>query len=121
LRIAIVNDLALAITSIRRLVEHDGQQRLASVACDALEALALDQPHRQHAAARQVPHLEPVLIAVAVLLTGMGRDGGKGMLALLRAGWPRSPRARPAVPCTACRRLPWNWAGGAGAATGSDR
>jgi two-component system response regulator WspF len=40
LRIAIVNDLALAITSIRRVIEHDGAHSVAWVARDGLDALA---------------------------------------------------------------------------------
>jgi two-component system response regulator WspF len=40
LRIAIVNDLALAITSIRRVIEHDGQHSVAWVARDGLDAMA---------------------------------------------------------------------------------
>jgi two-component system response regulator WspF len=40
LRIAIVNDLALAITSIRRVLEHDGAHSVAWVARDGLDALA---------------------------------------------------------------------------------
>ena len=40
MRIAIVNDLALAITSIRRVIEHDGQHSVAWVARDGLDAMA---------------------------------------------------------------------------------
>lgn len=40
MRIAIVNDLALAITSIRRVIEHDGAHSVAWVARDGLDALA---------------------------------------------------------------------------------
>ena len=40
MRIAIVNDLALAITSIRRVIEHDGHHSVAWVARDGLDALA---------------------------------------------------------------------------------
>jgi two-component system response regulator WspF len=40
LRIAIVHDLALAITSIRRVLEHGGQHSVAWVARDGLDALA---------------------------------------------------------------------------------
>jgi two-component system response regulator WspF len=40
LRIAIVNDLALAISSIRRVIEHDGRHSVAWVARDGLDALA---------------------------------------------------------------------------------
>jgi len=40
LRIAIVNDLGLAITSIRRVIEHDGRHSVAWVARDGLDALA---------------------------------------------------------------------------------
>jgi len=40
LRIAIVNDLALAITSIRRVIEHDGAHSVAWVARDGLDAMA---------------------------------------------------------------------------------
>lgn len=40
LRIAIVNDLALAITAIRRVIEHDGRHSVAWVARDGLDALA---------------------------------------------------------------------------------
>ena len=47
MRIAIVNDLALAITSIRRVIEHDGRHNVAWVARDGVDALArfaADQP-----------------------------------------------------------------------------
>lgn len=40
MRIAIVNDLALAITSIRRVLEHDGRHTIAWVARDGEDALA---------------------------------------------------------------------------------
>jgi chemotaxis response regulator CheB len=40
LRIAIVNDLAMAITSIRRVIEHDGAHSVAWVARDGLDAMA---------------------------------------------------------------------------------
>lgn len=40
MRIAIVNDLALAITAIRRVIEHDGRHSVAWVARDGLDALA---------------------------------------------------------------------------------
>lgn len=40
MRIAIINDLALAITSIRRVIEHDGQHSVAWVARDGLDAMA---------------------------------------------------------------------------------
>ena len=40
MRIAIVNDLALAVTSIRRIIEHDGNHTVAWVARDGLDALA---------------------------------------------------------------------------------
>ena len=40
MRIAIVNDLALAITAIRRVVEHEGRHSVAWVARDGLDALA---------------------------------------------------------------------------------
>jgi two-component system response regulator WspF len=40
LRIAIINDLALAITSIRRVIEHDGAHSVAWVARDGLDAMA---------------------------------------------------------------------------------
>jgi two-component system response regulator WspF len=40
LRIAIVNDLALAITAIRRVVEHEGRHSVAWVARDGLDAMA---------------------------------------------------------------------------------
>jgi len=40
LRIAIVNDLALAVTSIRRVLEHDGRHSVAWIARDGLDALA---------------------------------------------------------------------------------
>ena len=40
MRIAIVNDLALAITSIRRVVEHEGRHTVAWVARDGQDALA---------------------------------------------------------------------------------
>jgi two-component system response regulator WspF len=40
LRIAIVNDLALAVTSIRRVIEHHGNHSVAWIARDGLEALA---------------------------------------------------------------------------------
>ena len=40
MRIAIVNDLALAITSIRRVIEHDGAHSVAWVARDGLDAMA---------------------------------------------------------------------------------
>jgi two-component system response regulator WspF len=40
LRIAIVNDLALAITAIRRVIEHDGRHSVAWVARDGHDALA---------------------------------------------------------------------------------
>lgn len=47
MRIAIVNDLALAITSIRRVIEHEGQHSVAWVARDGLDAMArfaVDEP-----------------------------------------------------------------------------
>lgn len=47
MRIAIVNDLALAISAIRRVIEHDGQHSIAWVARDGLDALvrlAADEP-----------------------------------------------------------------------------
>ena len=47
MRIAIVNDLALAITSIRRVIEHGGQHSVAWVARDGEDALsrfAADEP-----------------------------------------------------------------------------
>lgn len=40
MRIAIVNDLGLAITAIRRVIEHDGRHSIAWVARDGLDALA---------------------------------------------------------------------------------
>lgn len=40
MRIAIVNDLALAIQAIRRVIEHDGRHSIAWVARNGLEALA---------------------------------------------------------------------------------
>lgn len=40
MRIAIVNDLALAITSIRRVIEHEGRHSVAWVARDGIDALA---------------------------------------------------------------------------------
>ena len=40
MRIAIVNDLALAVTSIRRVIEHDGRHSVAWIARDGLDALA---------------------------------------------------------------------------------
>ncbi|MFM7315236.1 MAG: chemotaxis-specific protein-glutamate methyltransferase CheB [Cyanobium sp.] len=40
MRIAIVNDLTLAITAIRRVIEHDGRHSVAWVARDGLDALA---------------------------------------------------------------------------------
>lgn len=40
MRIAIVNDLELAITAIRRIIEHDGRHTIAWVARDGLSALA---------------------------------------------------------------------------------
>lgn len=40
MRIAIVNHLDLAITAIRRVIEHDGRHSIAWVARDGLEALA---------------------------------------------------------------------------------
>jgi two-component system response regulator WspF len=40
LRIAIVNDLALAVTSIRRVLDHDGRHSVAWIARDGLDALA---------------------------------------------------------------------------------
>ena len=40
MRIAIVNDLALAVTSIRRVIEHHGNHSVAWVARDGLDALA---------------------------------------------------------------------------------
>ncbi|MFZ4804468.1 MAG: chemotaxis-specific protein-glutamate methyltransferase CheB [Synechococcus lacustris] len=47
MRIAIVNDLSLAIASIRRVIEHDGRHSIAWVARDGEDALArfaADQP-----------------------------------------------------------------------------
>lgn len=47
MRIAIVNDLTLAITSIRRVIEHEGVHSVAWVARNGLDALALfaaDEP-----------------------------------------------------------------------------
>jgi len=40
LRIAIVNDLALAVTSIRRVLEHEGRHSIAWVARDGQDAMA---------------------------------------------------------------------------------
>ena len=40
MRIAIVNDLALAVTSIRRVLDHDGRHSVAWIARDGLDALA---------------------------------------------------------------------------------
>ncbi len=40
MRIAIVNDLALAVISIRRVIEHHGKHSIAWVARDGLDALA---------------------------------------------------------------------------------
>ena len=40
MRIAIVNDLSLAITAIRRVIEHDGRHSVAWVARDGVDALA---------------------------------------------------------------------------------
>jgi two-component system response regulator WspF len=40
LRIAIVNDLGLAITAIRRVIEHEGRHSVAWVARDGMDALA---------------------------------------------------------------------------------
>lgn len=40
MRIAIVNDLALAVTAIRRVLLHDGRHTVAWVARDGIEALA---------------------------------------------------------------------------------
>ncbi len=40
MRIAIVNDLALAVTSIRRVLEHEGRHSIAWVARDGQDALA---------------------------------------------------------------------------------
>jgi hypothetical protein len=47
--------------------------------------------------------------ALAVLLTGMGRDGAAGMLKLKQAAPQRSPRMKNLVSCTACPGPPWNW------------
>ena len=47
MRIAIVNDLALAVTSMRRVLEHEGRHSVAWVARDGQDALArfvADQP-----------------------------------------------------------------------------
>ena len=40
MRIAIVNDLGLAITAIRRVIEHEGRHSVAWVARDGMDALA---------------------------------------------------------------------------------
>ena len=70
MRIAIVNDLALALTSIRRVIEHDGNHSVAWVARDGLEALA------RYAADR------PDLILLDLMLPGIS---GNEVCRIIRA------------------------------------